>query len=307
MKAIIINEDGVYKESNLSKFDFVDIFRLNIRDLRPVFSDLQVATILPRKRALIINFGFIKAILSEKEIYILRHNEKNTLNEFINTLKKCDYRNRKTEFYLFMLEKIFDAKQAQLEGKISKLEVTAEELLPRIQNKIGDGAFKELLHLKKRVSRMEARLNEIYMAVKEVLEGEDDFDELVSFGGGTKKGDIVSNRLEAESILENFIEQIEDSIGDIFRLKEEIEDVEEYVDLKLSSRRTDIVMLDLIATVIALVFSFLAVVVGFFGMNLRNGMEDSLMAFYGVGLFLFFVSIFFFVLIFSFFKKKNIF
>jgi uncharacterized membrane protein len=71
-----------------------------------------------------------------------------------------------------------------------------------------------------------------------------------------------------------------------------MEDVEEYVDLKLSSRRTSIVMFDLIATVITLVLSLLAVIVGLFGANLRNGWENSHLAFISLSYFLIFIFVF---------------
>jgi len=55
---------------------------------------------------------------------------------------------------------------------------------------------------------MDIRLNEIYQATKEVLEVESNFEELIAFAGNNKD----DNKLEVESILENFIEQLEDSV-----------------------------------------------------------------------------------------------
>lgn len=291
MQVVIINREGKIKEQPMSRLDFVKKFDLNIRDLRPVFSELQVATILPRKKVIIINLGFVKAVLSKDEVFMLKHNDKNTLRSFLRLLKAIDYQNVKQEFYLFILEKIFDAKTVQLKGKIAKLKKTTENVLADIQLRFDESELKKLLVLKKKVSRMEVRLNEIYQAIKEILDEDDNFQELVSFGTLNKTD---KNRLELESILENFIEQIEDNIRAIFRLKEEIEDVEEYVDLKLSSQRTGIVLFDLMATVVTLALSFLGIIVGLFGVNMRNGFEESSFAFKALSVIL---IILFFVLL----------
>jgi magnesium transporter len=301
MQVIVINKDGEIKEQQITRLDFVKKFDLNIRDLRPVFSDLQVATILPRKKVIIINLGFAKVVLAKEEVFILRHNNKETLSLFLKSFEEVNYGDIKQEFYLFILEKIFDAKTEQLKKKIVKIKNTTRGVLAEVQVDFNESGLKKLLGLKKKVSRMEVRLNEIYQAIKEILDEDDNFEEMVSFGQNDDK-----NRLEVESIFENFIEQIEDDIRAIFRLKEEIEDVEEYIDLKLSSKRTGIVLFDLMATVVTLVLSFLAVIVGLFGVNIRNGMEDSNFAFKVLTVFLIFL---FFGLLFLFLfilKRKKI-
>jgi magnesium transporter len=275
MRVVIINKGGKIKEQQILRLDFVKKFDLNIRDLRPVFSDLQVATILPRKKVIIINLGFVKAILSKEEVFILKHNNKNTLDRFLKSFKQINYQGIKQGFFLFILERIFDAKVEQLKEKIAKIKNITEKVLTGVQVNFSEGELKKLLDLKKKVSRMEVRLNEIYQAIKEILDEDDNFSEMVSFGQNNSK----KNKLEVESILENFMEQIEDNVREIFRLKEEIEDVEEYVDLKLSSKRTGIVLFDLMATVVTLVLSFLAIIVGLFGVNIENGLEDSTFAF----------------------------
>jgi flagellar motor component MotA len=87
----------------MTKQDFVKLFSLNIRDLRPVFLKVQVVTILQRGNVLIINLGFIKAILSNNEIYFLQHFESEQMTSFLKSLKKN--KNKIIDnFYLFILE-----------------------------------------------------------------------------------------------------------------------------------------------------------------------------------------------------------
>jgi magnesium transporter len=275
MKTTIIKNNNDFSEENINRTDFSKLLSLNIRNLRPVFSILQVSTILPRTNAVIINLGFIKAILTEKTAYFLHQNNSESLEAFLEKLKEQLKSTKRENFYLFILEKILDAKAKQMNKKISLIEDSLQKLLNSIQKNFSNHNLETMLFLKKRISKMETRLNEIHSAAKEVLEDEQNFLDLISLGQ-VKKFD----RTETESILENFIEQIEDSMGHIFRAKEELDDTDQYINLKLSSQRTTVVRIDLIATLFALIFSFLAVLVGLYGVNLKNGFENSNIAFY---------------------------
>ncbi len=280
MKTFILNNKGELREENLKRENLSKIFSLHIRDLRPVFSLLQVSTILPREKALIINLGFLKVILSEEEAYFLTHHKHENLDNFLIKISEKIKKEKIENFYLFVFEKILEAKANQMSKKINVIDKNIEELLPKIQKNFSENNLEKMLFIKKRVFKLETRLNEIISAVKEILEDEENFDELAKL---SKSKDRDS---EIESILENFIEQIEDYLGHIFRAKEELEDTDQYINLKLSSQRTTVVKFDLLATSITLIFSFLAVLVGLYGVNLKNGFEDSNKAFYILASFL---------------------
>lgn len=304
MKVFIIDRKFNFKEKEMFKADFVKLFSLNIRDLRPVYSSVQVATILQRSDILIINLGFIKAILSKDEIYFLEQSKNNELTNFLNLLKGQDYQ-KVNNFYLWMIEKILDQKARQMRDKVANVNEKVNKVLPKIRKSLADKNLTELLLLKKRVSKLETRLGEIREAVKEILDDQEEFNDLVavsSINMGYEDADE-----ETESILENFIEQIEDFIGNIYNAKEEVQDTEEYINLRLSSRRTNIVKFDLIATIFTLNLSFLAVVVGFFGVNLKNHLENSDIMFWGLGVILILLFIIITFGIFVYLKKKKVF
>ncbi len=302
MKIFILNKDGSFREKDMKKQDFVKKFSLNIRDLRPVYSKVQVVTILQRGKVLIINLGFIKAILSNEQVYFLQHFQSESLEIFLKFFKSYNIKDI-DNFYLFILEKILDRKSRQMREKISKINNKAEDLLPKIKNNISDHNLIELLYLKKKVSKIETRLKEIREAVREILDDSNEFADLVSISSNNNKDDFE----EAESILENFIEQIEDYIGNMFSTKEDVQDTEEYINLKLSSRRTIIGKFDLIATIVTLGFSFLAVIVGLFGVNIKNHLENNEMAFMYLSFILFILFITIMIIIFYYLKKKKVF
>ena len=272
MKCFKINQKGTLKSAEITKKDLTSK-DINIRDLRPIFSKLQVATILPRSKFLIINFGFIKAVLSQKEAIFLNPNDNEKIQLLTQGLSEQIKTKQHNNFYLYIFEKILEHKAKQMSQKVNIIKQNANSLLKKIKKNFSEENLETLLTIKKRVSKLEARLSQIESAAREVLDEEENFNELVAVGTNKK------NDLETESIIENFLEQTEETIGHIFRLKEEIDDTQEFIDLKLSSRRTSLVLFDLIATIITLVLSFLAVVVGLYGTNIKNGLENSSSAF----------------------------
>lgn len=214
----------------MKKTDFLQKYSLNIRDLRPVFSPLQVSTILPRDDSVIINLGFIKNILSSAEAYFLVQGKNEKIKKLVENISKHIKKESPDVFYLFILEKIFEAKVEQMSQKVRNIKKELEPLLHHAREQFREENLKALLFNKKRITKLESRLGEIESAINEVLEKEENFNELISIEEEKLKIDAA----EAESILENFLEQIEDIKGNILRLKDDLENTQEFLDLKMS-------------------------------------------------------------------------
>ncbi len=307
MKVIIIDNKNNIKEEDINRKETKDIFSLNIRDLRPIFSYLQVSTILPRKNLVIINLGFVKAILSKKNVYLFSHNiDGETFQSFLGELKS-KLKNKKDEdfknFFLTSLETILETKARQINEKIDIIEKKVKKVLSEVHKKSSEEYLQNILSLKKKISQLEIRVNEILSAGREVLEDDENFSELIGIFNLEKNEELV---LELESILENFIEQFEENLGHIKRAQEDIEDTDEYLNLSLSSQRTHMAKIDLIATLISGIFAFMAVVVGSFGMNLRNNHENSFNFFLYINIGMIVLLIILLIIFWIFLKKKKI-
>ncbi|EFJ52373.1 hypothetical protein VOLCADRAFT_55719 [Volvox carteri f. nagariensis] len=85
---------------------------------------------------------------------------------------------------------------------------------------------------------------------------------------------------DCENLLEFYYVQAEALLGRLEALTERIDDTEDLVNIDLDNRRNQIVGIDLVVTSITLMFTFVTSVAGIFGMNMRNTMEDSVVAFY---------------------------
>ena len=276
MKTIYINNKSNIEIKNMSKKDFLDTFDLNMRDLRPVFSILQVATILPRKDSVIINLGFIKTILSHNQIYFLQQFNSERFEIFFKKIQNKIHNQKllHNNFFLFFFEQILDSKSSQMSGKIQNLYNNIQNILKDAQNNLSEINLKKLLLVKKQITKLDNRLNEILNAIEEILEDEENFYELIRLSKIDQK-----SHMELESILENFLEQMEDEMRKINQMKEDVEDTEDYINLILSNKRTKIVKFDLIATIFTLSLTITSVIVGLYGVNLYNGLEHSQIAF----------------------------
>jgi magnesium transporter len=86
--------------------------------------------------------------------------------------------------------------------------------------------------------------------------------------------------------------QVEFLDSRMLQLKERIDDTEDLINIDLDNRRNDIVLINLIATSMSIVFAFVTSIAGVFGMNLRSGLEGSSTAFAVVTVLSFLVGFF---------------
>ncbi|GMH39163.1 hypothetical protein BSKO_07061 [Bryopsis sp. KO-2023] len=82
-----------------------------------------------------------------------------------------------------------------------------------------------------------------------------------------------------EALLEAYFMQVEFTLSRLLQLKEHIDDTEDLINIDLDHRRNELHALEVLVTSITLMFAFVSMVAGVFGMNLRTGLENELNAF----------------------------
>lgn len=283
--------------------DFTGLFdQLNIRDLRPVFSPMQISTIVPRHDVLILNLSHIKCLLSEDTAYFFVHRNEEQITAICSKIAAAGKNTQKQPFVLFALEKILESHYLYMRSRTSEIEKDTQITLSGIKKNVSEGYLESLLANKKRISKSASNVSEIMEAIEDVLGNDEDLEEIVG---------LVNNHDEAldelTSILENAVEQIEDISSHITALSESVEDTEEFLTLKLNARRTAIIRADLLATITTLILSFLAVIVGLYGTNIKNGLEQSHDAFTRLQISLLFFFFITFAISYYYLKKKRLF
>ena len=80
---------------------------------------------------------------------------------------------------------------------------------------------------------------------------------------------------EVEDLLETYFTHIDSTFAELEALDEFIDDTEDFVNIELDSQRNQLIKLELVLTTATLFVSMYGVVASIFGMNLKNGSEDS--------------------------------
>ncbi len=281
MNSLRINASGKTKEKDFSRRELSKLFQIHSRDLRPIFTKKQVATIMPRGECIIISIRSVKIIIGAKEVIIFNLEKKKIPEYFIPRLtekiKAWEENKETTRFEHLVLDVTLTYWIGKTQRRFEDIERASELIFRKLgAESLSDSTFEQLLHLKKKLSKLDTNVEEIEAEITEILEDDDDLSDLYL---GTKK---PSDTDEIESVLENALEQIEDTSYRVEDLKENIDDTQEILTLKLDSMRNIIIKFDLLVTAVTCVLALLAVITGMYGMNLHSGIEKDPSAFWTV-------------------------
>jgi len=276
MKSTQISKDGTQRTKELGRRALAVDFDLHHRDLRPLFSVRQVATIFSRGEAIIANLGLVKLLISKDRVLVFNLDNPDIKNTFIPGLKdKLKNITKDHHFELVALDFAMNYKVQNMKSQSADLEKSVNKVLKILNQDYGQINLEKLLKLKKKISKFEIAVRENQEAGEEILE---DDDELIDLCLSQKKKKIVDFE-EAESILDSYVEQVEDIAHRVDELNENIDDTQEILSLKINSLRNSIIKFELIATLLAALFSLFAVITGLYGMNIRNNLEENPIAF----------------------------
>lgn len=302
MQVVQILNNGDISELEKSKKDLAKEFDIHFRDLRPVFSIKQVATILPRGDCFILNFGIIKLVVGRKKLYFFNLGNQEVQNKLIPHFKTRIKKNSNNNNFVFLvLELALNYKQQKIVQDFMKMEIAVTKLLKKVEKNYREKDLEKLLLLKKRLSKFEINARENESAILEILEDDEELQAL-----SLEKQEDEEIVEEAESILESFLEQLEVMLHKVLELKENTDHTQEIITLKLHSRRNVIIRFDLFATMITGCLTFLTLITGIYGMNIKNRLEEDFSAFLYIVLGMSFFFVFFVCLFIFYFRKKKV-
>lgn len=308
MDIIEIYVSGKKKKRSITRKHLAEELDLHIRDLRPVFSLRQRATIMSRGTVIIVNLGIIKSIITPEKIIVANLSEPIITDTFIphllETLKKKE---EDGPFEGWILDYAVHSKVARFAMEVEILETKVQKLLKKLNTSQDETNLERLLLRKKELSKLEINLRENLDAAEDVLADDEELKELciTQIDKGIKLEKVEAE--EIESIFDSFVEQVEVLLHRIEEVKENIDDTQEIISLKLGTRRNVIIRFDLVATLVTAFFSLMAVVTGLYGMNIRNSLESHDFAFWVILLGLVLSLIVFLVIMWRQLKKLNIF
>lgn len=278
MITIQIDTNGHETERDILRKDIAQEFGMYTRDLRPVFSIKQLSTISSRGNGIILNFWDIKLVVGKEKVLLFHADLQHIKSDFVPALReKITQKDSMIPFELRVLEVVLSFAFLKINDGFNRNEAGVHKTLAKLNKDISDEHFEALLNCKKRLNKLQTVAREIEEALEETIKDEEDMQELCL---SKQKDELI----EVESILEHAWEQFEDLSHRIDELNENIDDTQEFITLKMANRRNAIIRFDLYATIITAMLSGMAVIVGAFGMNLPNHLEDDNYSFFLVNI-----------------------
>lgn len=305
MKTVEIDAAGKKQTHDVTRKALVEALDIPFRDLRPIFSISQVATIFARGRGIVLNLGVIKMLITNDRVWIGNTDDDEVIKTIAPGLTKAIKADAAgVDFELRVMEFALNHKLEKMKRTLEELERAIDKILKRVASQYDDQNLERLLLLKKKLTRFEIIVQENEAAALEVLDDDEELQDLCISQIVKKTKNIDFE--EVESIFESFTEQLERMRYRLEHLKENIDDTQEIVALKLQNRRNHIIRYDLMATLITALFSLLAVVTGLYGMNIRNNLEQNHEAFWIIAVSFLITFVLFSVLVRWYLKRRKI-
>jgi len=274
MKVIVINSKGNFEEQDVSRKDMTSKFGIHSRDLRAVFVKKQSTTIFSRGNCIVFNCRSVKLIIGAKEVFVLGLEKSKIPETFVPLLQeKIQEQKEKIRFEHLILDITLSYILEKVFRRFDDIERASVQILGKLNIELRDHVLEQLLHLKKRLSKLGTNVSELKDIIEELVEEDE---ELVELYLEVKRPENVD---DVESILENALEQIEDLSHRVDELDENIDDTQEILTIKLDHLRNTIIKFDLIITIATGILAFMTVVTGLYGMNIKSGLESSHEAF----------------------------
>ena len=195
-------------------------------------------------------------------------------------------------FELVVIESLLGHVCSFESNKVSKLLVTADEILRGISSNFNDkgedGVKKdafiemqaklgELLPLKNKVDKREAKCTEVAGAIAEVLKNDEDMAAMRLSeidDNGVEEGDPKNLHVEVELLFEDYLLQMDEVLLSLRTVQNSVKNTEEVVEIELDLLRNRIMRYEMLLELSGLVVGVAAAVTGAFGMNLVNHVEE---------------------------------
>jgi len=275
MRTYEININGEIIEKDILRSTLINEFKIHTRDLRPVFSLKQISTIARRGKCIIVNFRSIKIIIGADKVYVFNIDTPKISENFIPLLLEKIKSKEKSQFEHLVLDATLSFILDKIRTWYTDLENGSYRILKTFRKELSDENFEKLLHFKKQLSKLSGNVKEVSEIIEDILNDDDEIAELY-----LTKNFLKKDTEEAESILENYLEQVENIAHRIDELDENIDDTQEILTLKMARLRNEIIRFDLWVSSLTAILGLLAVITGFYGMNIKNHLEQNAYAIY---------------------------
>ncbi|KAK6503619.1 magnesium ion transporter [Arthrobotrys musiformis] len=260
------------------------------RDLRKLESKVIVPHILVRRNSILVNLLHIRALIKANAVLLFDvygSTDTYTQSVFLYDLQgKLSSRSSKQmgglPYEMRALEAILISVMGALEAELKILQENVGRLLEELEENIDRDKLRFLLIYSKKLSTFEQKSQLICGAIEEVLEADEDLAGmyLTEKLQGTERP--PEEHSEIELLLESYYKMADEIVQVSGNLVANIKNTEDIVNIILDANRNSLMLLDLKFSIGTLSTGCGAALAALYGMNLKNFIEESDLAFFGV-------------------------
>ncbi|XBW38302.1 hypothetical protein QEN19_003891 [Hanseniaspora menglaensis] len=300
----IINKHGKITDifKKFKKWEFLQQNELYPRDLRKIDSsniDIIPSIAVKPGKCIIVNLLHIKALIKSDEVMIFdtasSDEDSNNANYMSNLLYELEGRltiapqNIHTiPFELQVLETIMMNILGVLDSQCKIIENECGSVLKNLENQIDREKLKDLLIKSKSLATFHQRCLLIRNVLDELLETDEDLQGMsLTLLINKDMNSIDMETLEknsgnCEMMLETYYYQFNELVQRLDTLITNIKSTEDIVNIMLDANRNALLLFELKVTIYTLGFTIATLMPSFYGMNLKNFIEDSEYGFVGI-------------------------
>lgn len=276
------------------KMQFLKENHLFPRDLRKIdTSSIDVVpTIMIRpSNAILVNLLYIKAIIKKNSVMVFDTSNSEVATKLgilmydLEMKLKSSSNSTSMPYEFRALELILVSVMSYLEAEIKTYISSCGMILGELENQVDRKKLQELLIRLKQLSSFHQKALLIRDVLEELLENDEDL-----AGMYLSKPKMPGNEQEEsfedlEMILESYYRQCDECVQQAGSLLNDIRATEEIVNIILDANRNSLMLFELKVTVYTLGITVATLIPAFYGMNLKNYIEDSNLGFAAVVVF----------------------
>lgn len=286
----VFNEKGdvTAVSQKFPKWAFLRDHSLYPRDLRKI--DTTAVDIIPsitvKSSCIVVNMLHIKALIEKDRVYVFDTANQSAaakLGVLMYDLEsKLSSRNTiststVTQYYEHRaLESMLMNVMSSLETEFKMHFKICGHILSELENEVNRYKLRDLLIKSKNLTLFYQKSSLIREVLDELLENDDD---LAGMYLTVKKTEAEDDFADLEMLLETYYTQCDEYVQQAESLIQDIKSTEEIVNIILDANRNSLMLLELKVTIYTLGFTVATLLPAFYGMNLKNFIEDSNLGF----------------------------
>lgn len=268
---------------------------LTMRDIRQVDPAFTAkAALWVRRNALVVSLVSVRAVILYNKMYLFDPDNQHVQRPIRYIQQRLADGARNVEevfvpFELRALEGILIHSCIHLERQFADIEPILLGILGELPGNINADHLEELRFHEQRLNHFCGRSRKVQHVLQTVLDEDEDMAGMY-LTEMHKNPDVVRNPIdhdEAEMLLESYLQVVDDLTSKAELLNRAIDDTENLIEIHLDTMQNQLLLVNLLFSVVSTILGFGTMVTGIFGMNLALPDEMSVLPssqyyFYGV-------------------------